>query len=236
MAQNIEIDKIIARMQSQGRFNPIKRFAYDITMEEGMKIVKAIGEHHNPNFVIDRENRFAYENIIKWVHGDIDAKAMNPSTHEIIPAKMKGGIYIAGSTGTGKTMCMEIIREYINAMNYRIVVNEEKRPLSYMICDADEITTAFMKNGDITRYKEAELLCIDDVGTEPTETMYMGNRFEVIRTLLERRGDRNDRLTFITSNYPFMHEGFRSRYGDRVVSRLCGAVNYYEIRGKDRRV
>ena len=63
----------------------------------------------------------------------------------------------------------------------------------------------------------------------------MGNKLEVLRTLIESRGDRTDAMTLFTSNFPMSHKSIIDRYGDRVASRLVEMCNYMEIKGKDRR-
>jgi hypothetical protein len=72
-------------------------------------------------------------------------------------------------------------------------------------------------------------------GSEPRESLYMGNRLSVIGSLIESRGDRTDLLTLISSNYPLGHKALEELYGSRVVSRLAAMCNYFEIRGEDRR-
>ncbi len=63
----------------------------------------------------------------------------------------------------------------------------------------------------------------------------MGNRLDVLRNVLEYRGDKTDELTLITSNLKINGEALSNRYGDRVASRLREMCNYFEIKGKDRR-
>lgn len=229
------VQRVLAKLKQKSIFHPIMRWQYSITPEEGLEIVEAIGKMRNPKFVIDRENRFAFENIIKWVNGDRTAQALNMDSNEIIPANMKAGIFIAGNTGTGKSWCLEIIREYITALGLEITIDDEKRTLAFPLVRADDITHDFMHDGTLEKYRKFPILCIQDVGTESRETLYMGNRMEVIRALLEWRADHGDKLTLITSNIPPTHPQFAERYGDRVVSRMREICNYYEIKGKDRR-
>ena len=79
-----------------------------------------------------------------------------------------------------------------------------------------------------------QIIGIQDLGQEPKETLYMGNRLNVLQQLLEYRGDRGDQLTLITSNLRISSETLKRDYGDRVQSRLV-EMNYFEIKGKDRR-
>ena len=79
------------------------------------------------------------------------------------------------------------------------------------------------------------MLGIQDLGSEPQESLYMGNRVDVVRQLIEHRGDKTDEMTLITSNLKINGERLVNRYGDRVASRLVEMCNYFEIKGKDRR-
>lgn len=83
--------------------------------------------------------------------------------------------------------------------------------------------------------RKQHVIGIHDVGTEQMETLYMGNRIPVIRTILEYRGDRSDMITFVTSNLAIGSKKLGEYYGDRVESRLREMFNYIEIRGIDRR-
>ncbi|MDD4154105.1 MAG: hypothetical protein PHT30_01675, partial [Bacilli bacterium] len=74
-----------------------------------------------------------------------------------------------------------------------------------------------------------------DLGAEPEEANYMGNRINPLKTLLEHRGDYTDKLTIISSNHSINHQEILDRYGDRVASRLLEMCNYFEIKGTDRR-
>ena len=57
----------------------------------------------------------------------------------------------------------------------------------------------------------------------------------VLRAILEYRGDRSDQITLISSNIPMEHKMFTDKYGDRVASRMREMCNYFELTGQDRR-
>ena len=89
------------------------------------------------------------------------------------------------------------------------------------------------EEGDLTPWKEEISLCIQDLGNEPSEVMYMGNRRRVLRSVLEARGDMYDRLTLISSNFP--PERLGEVYGQRVASRIRQMCNPIYLGGSDRR-
>ena len=228
---------ILNAINQRGLFTQIQRYQYmRYDMAQALKIVEAIGKSRNSLFVIDDENRFTYENFIKWCHCDTSMQCIDPDTHMAVPGRLKRGIYIAGNTGTGKSWCLEIMLAYAMAMRFKIqFIDDEPRSLWWRIERADAICDAYMDNGSLQTFKKLPILGIQDVGSEPQETMYMGNRIDVLRQIIECRGDRADQMTLITSNMKINGERLKERYGDRVESRLREMCNYFEITGRDRR-
>lgn len=237
MARTELINQVLNRIGNRGLFQGITRYVYaDYDMQESLAIVEAIGKSRNPAFVIDDENRFTYENMIRWCHCDTKMQAIDPVTKKVIPGGLKKGIYIAGNTGTGKSWCLEVMAAYAMAFGFVITLGEtEKRMLYWDNVRADDICEEYAANGTFQNYKTSKIYGIQDLGSEPAESVYMGNRIEVLRQLLEYRGDRTDQVTLFTSNLPMNHKILVDRYGDRVSSRLSAMCNYFEIRGKDRR-
>lgn len=232
-----DVGRILNAIRHRGLFRDFIRYRYEYDLNEALKIVEAIGRTRNPRFAIDDENLFAYTNFIKWCHGDPSIQAINPETRQPMPGSLRKGMFIAGNTGTGKSWCLEIMLAYSMAWRFGISFtdNEKPRPLYWQIERADAICDKFIATGTIIDLKQCPLLGIQDFGQEPQESLYMGNRVDVVRQLIEYRGDRTDELTFITSNMRINGEVLMSRYGDRVASRLAEMCNYYEIKGKDRR-
>ena len=88
----------------------------------------------------------------------------------------------------------------------------------------------------MAKFKTMPILCIQDLGSEPvSDAVRMGTRREPLRQILEARGDRNDLITLITSNFGISAPEIERRYTDRVVSRLKGMCNFLIINGTDRR-
>lgn len=232
------IDRILNAINQRGMFAGFTRFQYlHYDIVEALKIVEAIGKSRNPKFVIDDENRFTYENFIKWCHGDPSMQCLNPETRDVVPGRLKRGIYIAGNTGTGKSWCLEIMLAYCMAWGFRVQFFDDTipRPLWWRITRSDAICDSFIETGDILTLKRLPMLGIQDLGCEPQESLYMGNRVDVVRQLIEYRGDKTDEMTLVTSNLKINGEKLVNRYGDRVASRLVEMCNYFEIKGKDRR-
>lgn len=233
-----EVGRILNAIRQRGLFQGFTRYQYiNYDVEAALKIVEAIGKTRNSRFVIDDENRFTYMNFVKWCHGDTTFQCIDPVSRQPIQGNLKKGIYIAGNTGSGKSWCLEIMQAYAIAWKFGISFADDEypRPLCWQIERADGICDKFAETGTIIGFKQKPMLGIQDFGQEPQESLYMGNRVDVIRQLIEYRGDRTDELTFITSNMRINGDNLMNRYGDRVASRLLEMCNYFEIKGKDRR-
>lgn len=117
------IEQVLNAIRQRDMFSGFQRYQYTkpgwYDLDNAMKIIEAIGKSRNPAFVIDDENRFAFENFIKWAHCDTSMKCLDPVSGQVIPGRLKRGIYIAGNTGTGKTWCMEIMQAYIKPSESR---------------------------------------------------------------------------------------------------------------------
>lgn len=236
--QTPKIDLILKAIQDRGVFAQITRYQYlDYDMEEEMQIIEAIGKIRTPYFVIDDDNRFTYENFIRWCRCDTKMQCLHPETSQVMPGNLRHGIYIAGATGTGKSWCLEIMQAYCRVFGFKVQFFEDntQSQLQWQCVRSDTICDAFAESGNISAFKKRNIIGIQDFGSEPQESLFMGNRLEVMRSLIEYRGDRSDCLTLITSNLKLGGEKLLNRYGDRVASRLSEMCNYFEIRGADRR-
>ena len=217
-------------------FQSITRYQYlHYDVQKSLQLIEQLGKKRNPKFVIDDENRFVYENLLKWTHCDTSMKAIDPESGKIIPPDLKKGIYLGGTTGSGKSWAFEIMTAYALCMNFQITLGDVKRCLYWGNVRSDVICSEYMENGNVNRYKKMLILGIQDLGAEPQESLYMGNRMNVMRQLLEYRGDQSEQMTLITSNLPMNHNKLVDRYDERVMSRLNGMCNYLMLKGKDRR-
>lgn len=195
-----------------------------------MDAMTEVGRMTEPRFVIDDENREMYTQLAYWLMNDRRMKARNPVTGEQVAGRTDKGIYIGGNTGTGKTTAMTIARKLYPNVGFRL-----KEWYRWNEARAEEIASAYAQSGNIDQWRNAPLLCIQDLGCEPLEVIYMGNRVRLIQSLLEYRGDRHDFVTMITSNLPMNPNVITERYGDRVASRLMEMCNYLTLTGRDRR-
>lgn len=229
------IDLILKDMREGGKFGRIERNNYTeiLTLDDFLREIEAVGRFRSSSFAIDADNAKAYQNIAKWFLGD--ASAVDGSGR---PARLDRGIYVAGRTGSGKSWLFEIFRYLATLHAFYLKVYNELKRIDIKSVRADAIVYDFCRCGELEKYVHEPFLLINDLGAEPSEAVYMGNRFDVIRQVIEARADRNGQMTFFTSNLPLdtAKDGvIAQRYGDRVASRLSNMCNYYVLGGGDRR-
>lgn len=230
----LTLEEILSRITLKDtRFKRREYSPEDWKLETLMNAVKRIGKTIDPRFVIDKDNMLVYNNICYWVMNDPRFMCFEGKSRTWMRGDTSKGIYLAGNTGTGKTTAMRILRKMYDLNFFR---DQNDTRISWLEARAEEICSEYAKEGEITRFKKAPLLCIQDFGSEPNETLFMGNRLNVMRSILEYRGDHSNLVTMITSNIPIRHQDIRRLYGDRVASRLVEMCNNIELVGKDRRL
>lgn len=224
------------RARDLGIMDSIQRLEYlPYNMDLALKFIEKVGKKRRSSFVIDKQNKFVFTNLIRWVHGDPEFKSLDPITKEMIKGDLSKGFYLAGATGTGKSWALDIISIYTLVDNVQIKIDDIPKALVWKNYRTDAICDSYSRTGDLEKFKRTNIIGLQDLGTEQKESLYMGNRIDVIRQILESRGDFTDKITLITSNLPIGHPSITERYGERVASRLGEMCNYFELKGADRR-
>lgn len=215
----------------------VQRESYAYNMNEELQIIIAIGLNITSNFFIDSSNEFVYKNLIKYFLGDKTIECIRPTDidRKITGGDLNKGIYIGGNPGSGKSLCMEIFNQYTKLRGIQYTKGIETLPFTFTNFRADDIVDDFCKTGSFDRYKYRYVLSIQDFGAESTESYYMGNKYNVLKKIIEYRGDLSNVFTFITSNLQIQGQKLLDLYGDRVQSRLLGMCNYYTLTGLDKR-
>lgn len=213
---------------------PIVRIAYaPYRMTSALEALTMIGRAVCPGFVLDADNRWVFENLIRWVHGDAAFECLDPDTRQVRRGNLNAGIYLAGNTGTGKTLALEVLDRYTTIDNVHLYADGTPVRLHWTARGTSDVCDAYQATGDLTPWTDRTVAAFNDLGAEPTQSIHMGNRVDVMRTIIERRADLRSRVTLLTSNYPL--SALSTIYGDRVQSRLYEMCNYFELRGQDRR-
>lgn len=209
---------------------PIKS---NLSTNDLKRVLVRIGESKcvPAKFVIDDDNRFVYENLFKWAVGDNSLKAVNPISGEIEQGSLAKGIYICGPTGTGKTMCLNIFRTFLDALGAMVSMPGRGRyMLAWTTFYATDVSRMMQDYGTASWVNDYPVLCLQDIGSEVKTVSHFGTTSNAVEQIIQMRGEQN-LITVFSSNYKI--KGIP--YGSRIESRLCQMCNYYELRGEDRR-
>lgn len=199
-------------------------------------LIEDIGKRLDSGFKIDKYNRFAYVNIAKWIVGDSTMECLDITGKGRKPGKLTKGIFLTGKTGTGKSMIMEIGAQVARDLRLGYTAGHSTCSLAWNCFRSDNIVSYYAQGGSLGLLTEEQRsLCIQDLGSEPTEASYMGTRVSVLRQIIEARSDNRTQITHYTSNLSLRdRDKLTERYGDRVYDRLR-ECNYLEIAGESRR-
>lgn len=235
--KEVTLEQTIEEILSRKSFFGVERLKYlPYKMKTAFNVFQRIGREKSKSFSIDEENWWVFQQLIMWAHGDKflchDPESDTKNPKEILGDATKG-IYIAGKTGTGKSWALDILSAYCEVDDIKLWLGSKVHRLAFESFRTDTVCEIYTETGSIQKFKQRGVICFQDLGTEPLESMYMGNRIAVMQQILEHRGDRNDQLTLISSNEPMMD--LHLKYGDRVQSRVKGMCNYLILNGEDRR-
>lgn len=240
MANPEHLQKILEDIEH--RPGVTRHISYNYEVETALQLMEMIGKRRAEKFRIDDENRWAYTQLIKWLYADPTMQAFDPTAVQnnepkIIPGRLTAGIYIAGTTGTGKSWALEMLNTFAEIDKPRLFLGKEVKTIRYVCHRAEDIwEKATTDDEALKEFKNIPILCIQDLGSEPvSDAVRMGTRREPLRQILEARGDRNDLITLITSNFGIEAPEIEKRYTNRVVSRLREMCNLLVISGTDRR-
>ncbi len=243
MAYPENLQKILNRLTEHRTLAGVERIKqFDLNIDTALTMVEMIGKAREPKFVIDTQNKWVYTQLIKWLYADptmqaMDIDAAKQRQRKLVDGRLTAGIYLAGSTGTGKSWAMEILKILSEVDNPQVKLAGVPRSIYPDIYRAEDIwEIASTSDEGMAKFKNIPILCIQDLGSEPAaDAVRMGARREPLRQILEARGDRHDLITLITSNFLITSPEVAKRYTDRVVSRLRGMCNFLALGGQDRR-
>lgn len=130
------------------------------------------------------------------------------------------GIFLYGITGVGKTHFMQAI------------ANIKRAKVENFVKMLVEFRYALQKGVYFDKLKELcnqDYLLIDDIGAEKTSDFVVEFLYLVINERYE-----NGKRTVLTSNLTL--DGFKERYGDRILSRIGEMCIIHEMQGTSRRL
>lgn len=229
----MDIARIIKELKARGRFPKLSRAETVCNPDELKELVSALGKQITPGFVLDEKNGWLYGQLARWAVG-MPFEAVSPNDMaEKVPGQPAGGIVIAGNVGSGKSVALKIAKLLCEVSGAKLYINSTPEKMDWKEQRSTDITTDFAVNGTLEDYCKCRILCIQDLGAEPAETLYMGNRIPVLRQILESRGDNPLLMTLATTN--LTPPEIQNVYGERVRSRLFEMCNFLPLVGPDRR-
>ncbi len=134
---------------------------------------------------------------------------------------------LIGPTGLGKTHLSTAVAVELIKKGYDVVYESTQQIMT------DYETVRFSSNyasdremPDLTRYTDADLLIMDDLGTEMTTQYTISCLYNIINGRINR-----NLSTIISTNLP--QKDLRERYSDRITSRLFGEYHPIVFTGSD---
>lgn len=137
-------------------------------------------------------------------------------------------LLLCGGTGLGKTHLSTAIAGEVVQKGFDVLYESAPNLLSAF--EAERFGRSLTASvADTSRYLTCDLLVIDDLGAEMSNSFTVGVLYNLLNTRIVSR-----RPTVISTNLTL--EEIRSRYTDRIASRLLGEYNVMRFEGRDIRL
>lgn len=184
-------------------------FRWPVTKDDALMMLRSAyaQEVENRNMVCSSD-----ENIAEYL--DKIAETMTTKS-------TKCGILLCGNCGNGKTTTMnaffKVCKFLEGACRKKAMERGDLKSWSIQSTSARRISQVAKDEALMNDAKTATVLCIDDVGLEPTEVLDFGNAINPVIEIMEHRY-RQQLFTFITTN--LTPAQIREKYGDRIADRF----------------
>lgn len=129
-----------------------------------------------------------------------------------------------GGTGLGKTHLSTSVAKVVIDRGYRVVYNSIQAALADF--EAQRFGDGAPGDGKTDKYFECDLLILDDLGTEMTNQFTISCLYNIINTRINKRKP-------VIASTNLSQAELRSRYSDRITSRLFGEYRPLVFMGRD---
>jgi DNA replication protein DnaC len=199
----------------------IKRTKFDYDLEVALDFIRAIGKSIEPGYILTPDIKGLYIKLIQYIYAD-----------DHFQGDLTKGLLLQGPTGTGKTLAMEIMSNYLKLEKIRILMNGKVNMMVFSVTNVNDIVNTYPEHGfdGIQQYINRNIICLDDIGTEFGEVKYYGNSLDVLDYVISERYNKR-KLTFATTNFP--PNKLEEIYSDRIFSRMCAMFNFIPVMGND---
>ncbi len=136
-------------------------------------------------------------------------------------------ILMFGRTGLGKTHLSLAIANEVLKKGYGVLYDSALNYLNQI--EKEHFGKASDDNDTLGQLLSAELLILDDLGTEYTKPFYISTIYNIINTRINK-----GLPTIISTN--LNHEEMLKKYDERIISRLFATYESYEFVGEDIRL
>jgi len=201
MCKCLKRELVLASLESSGLSSLIKNQSFHTFSLDYYENNDKIMMTHNLNAMKDFAANFTPKNGLSWL--------------------------FVGPTGLGKTHLSTSVAVELIKKGYDVVYESAQQIMTdYETVRFSSALSADREMPDLTRYTEAELLIMDDLGTEMTTQYTLSCLYNIINTRINR-----NLSTIISTN--LTQKELRERYTDRITSRLLGEYKPLIFTGKD---
>jgi DNA replication protein DnaC len=157
---------------------------------------------------------------------DVDVESIDEDIWNLC-VEGKGGLFLHGPPGTGKThLAIALLKDH-GRMEYGSFVTVAS--LLMELRDSFRDGAERSEKGIIEHYSNVQLLVLDDLGAEKTSEFALQSLYIIIDKRYSEM-----RSTIITSNLTV--DEIAEKVGDRIASRIAGMCRVIELKGRDRRI
>lgn len=217
------IKQIIAENKSKPE--KVRRIHYKgYTEEVSKRIWFEIAKSFIPGIYVDEHIKYLWPNLIHYIQGS--------SLCEFDISKC---LCFMGRTGSGKSVTMKIVQQFIEIDEIKFIRNGKIVPFKFHIFSSRQMHDDYCTGGfeALEKYVTYSCICIDDLGSEPSEGLYYGSRLNVLTEVIEQRYNKGLTTHFTTN---LNEDLIREKYDDRVLSRMTETCNFLVINGRDYRM